>query len=446
MDQKIKKMLLRFLLTLAVTLAVIANAADTTTTCPPPLNKLSTMSWNLAAINNNPFEYHMGDGTGTTTTTTTTTTSQVSTSHNQLMSEVANFLTKKNNNDPYLSDLFPPYMVEDLLRRMESSLHYDNRQVNVVRQLWYQDYSKRRSISNFIHDVDLGKKRLLSYPDRMTNTIRVEGVIGSGRGTGHHEGTTHPRPTVINCYNGSKIHFQTLPRWWQEWTRFMFDDLVEVSTSSSSSGSGSGKKGKEKEMTTTTTRHVHPHQLLRPISRLKYPALTVEEEAVSLPLQTLTLALFDLVLMWIMITIRPDGSWHENRVKICQQLVWNKSQRSRSLLETTYQHHDLLFLQEISEKFIFDIIHQSTNFRILIPPDSDDGGVTFDGGRNQNSVVLVRRGGPLDVVGTVENGGRGWTARDITSEIYVHGASHGDIYAVLMIPPKECLKRTESRL
>ena len=102
--------MLLLLLTLATALAVVANDGDTTTThtstttiCPPPLHKLSTMSWNLAAINNNPFEYHLG---GTTP------------SHNLLMSEVANFLTKKNKNDPYLSDLFPPYMVEDLLSRM----------------------------------------------------------------------------------------------------------------------------------------------------------------------------------------------------------------------------------------------------------------------------------------------------------------------------------------
>lgn len=97
----------------------------------------------------------------------------------------------------------------------------------------------------------------------------------------------------------------------------------------------------------------------------------------------------------------------------------------------------------MSEEFILEIVHGSTNFRTLIPPDS---GVTFDGGRNQNSVVLVRRGGPLDVVGTVENGGRGWSARDVTSEIPVDGASRGDIYAVLMIPPHECQETTTSRL
>ena len=127
----------------------------------------------------------------------------------------------------------------------------------------------------------------------------------------------------------------------------MFEDVVEVS-------SGSGKEDVEQQQ-----QHLHPHQLLRPISRTKYPALTMDEEQVSLPLQTLTLALFDVVLMWMMLLLRPDGSWHEDRVEICQHLVWDKGRRSREILEDTYGEHDLLFLQEVSEEFVLEIVHGS---------------------------------------------------------------------------------------
>ena len=174
--------------------------------------KLSTLSWNLAAINQNPFEYHIG---------------QASNNHTLLMEKVARFVQVMPHDLP-LSDIFSPTMFQELIHKMKDSQHYDTRQIQVVISMWKTDYSKRLSISQFLKDIDLGKKRLISYPDRMTNTIRVEGVIGKGRGTGHQDGSTHPRPTVINCYNGTSDHFDSMEVWWKEWQRFMFDDIIDV--------------------------------------------------------------------------------------------------------------------------------------------------------------------------------------------------------------------------
>ena len=41
----------------------------------------------------------------------------------------------------------------------------------------------------------------------------------------------------------------------------------------------------------------------------KYPALTDEEAEISLALQTLCLAIFDAVMVHMMITLSPEGHW-----------------------------------------------------------------------------------------------------------------------------------------
>jgi hypothetical protein len=205
----------------------------------------------MAAINNNPFEYHMG---------------QTTEEYDRFMVDVAMFVTATpTHQDLVLSDLLSPGMVAQLMTEMNASPHYNRKEIEVVQSLWAQKYSKLQGITGFLKDPSWGRKRLISYPDRVTNTIRVEGVHGAGRHTGHHEGTTHPRPTVINCYNGPAHHFESLQVWWQEWIRFMFHDVVEVAND----------EGADEP------RQVHPHRLIQPLSRIKYPALTMDEEMVS---------------------------------------------------------------------------------------------------------------------------------------------------------------------
>ena len=62
--------------------------------------------------------------------------------------------------------------------------------VDEVRTIWEDDYRNRKSISEFIKDGMIGKKRLASMPDRVSNTI-----ITSDK-------KVVTRPTVINCYEG----------------------------------------------------------------------------------------------------------------------------------------------------------------------------------------------------------------------------------------------------
>ena len=59
-------------------------------------------------------------------------------------------------------------------------------------KIWVEEYSERKIISGFLKDKLVGSKRLISMPDRVTNTIT----------TGDDVNPAICRPAVINCYEG----------------------------------------------------------------------------------------------------------------------------------------------------------------------------------------------------------------------------------------------------
>ncbi|KAH8056666.1 hypothetical protein JL721_9949 [Aureococcus anophagefferens] len=125
-------------------------------------------------------------------------------------------------------------------------------------EIWEADYKHRKIVSGFLKDAALGAKRLVSMPDRVTNTI------SAGR-------ATRTRPTVINCYRGGDLG--DVASWWAAWQKFMFDEVVAVGDASKS-----------------------PAAMLPPIKKSKYPAITEAEEAISRPLSAVLLAAFDAIL------------------------------------------------------------------------------------------------------------------------------------------------------
>ena len=68
---------------------------------------------------------------------------------------------------------------------------------------------------------------------------------------------------MINCFEGD---LSSLHKWWRSWLDFMFDSNVALVGSAAAS---------------------HPATMLQKIKRAKYPKVTPEEEAISIPLQTL---------------------------------------------------------------------------------------------------------------------------------------------------------------
>ena len=112
-------------------------------------------------------------------------------------------------------------------------------------------------------------------PDRVTNTISI------------NDKTSLYRPTVINCYQG--IDLGTVDEWWKRWKEFIFDPNKKI------------------------------YAMFKPISQTKYPAITTDEAAVSLPLQTLALAIFDATLVYLLNYLAPT-TWQPLRSELCHNL------------------------------------------------------------------------------------------------------------------------------
>lgn len=184
----------------------------------------TVVSWNVAAINTNPWEYYV-DGEPT-----------------EVLVKFQEWVGSSNKK---ISQVLLPAMVEELFEKMEAC---GTAEVEAAKRVWELVWKERSAVGGFLADADLGAKRLVSMPDRLTNTL---------------EGPRY-RPTAINFYQGP---LESLQAWWASWLAFMFDDP-------------------------------NPAFLrLKKIPRSKYPALTEEEEAMSIPLQTLALAIFDAVLV-----------------------------------------------------------------------------------------------------------------------------------------------------
>jgi len=130
--------------------------------------KITLLTWNVAAINNNPFEYWITNDDPV---------------YNKIMSNVSHFISDPGALDIEVNKIFTDKMYDDLESSMRSA---GMEGLEETRAMWEKDYRLRKGIAGFIKDPIIGKKRLASMPDRVTNTINT--IDG-----------TAMRPTVINC-------------------------------------------------------------------------------------------------------------------------------------------------------------------------------------------------------------------------------------------------------
>ena len=297
--------------------------------------KLSIATWNVAAINNNPFEYWI--------------TIEGHDEYENLMKDVEKFLENTGDRDIAVKHVF----TDDMFNALDAKMTSQMVGWSSVRTYWENDFKNRKIVSEFMKDPLLGSKRLASMPDRITNTINVVG-------------STEPvcRPTVINMYSGD---LSTLDKWWSAWETFMFDTPLTIKA-----------KGEVK-----TTR---VYEMLQPIKKAKYPAITEEEETVSLPLQTLCGAIFDSILVHMMNTVSSPDIWQPLKATMVEALNKKKVPNTLSILENTYSFSDIITLQEVSSDFIdkatAGLIGQTHH--VIAPSD-------LDAVRDQNSVILLNR-------------------------------------------------------
>lgn len=354
-------------------------------------HKIKVLTWNLAAINNNPFEYWL--------------TLPNEPKYDLLMNSVEKFiLSTKPNKDQPIGKIFPVEYFDQLMTKLQAKLPtVTTEQVNAVRKMYVNDFSQRAMVTTFLKDAQIGKKRLVSMPDRMTNTIQTS------------KGTFY-RPTPINCYTD---RVASVGDWFAKWTEFMFDVQID-------------NEGRV------------PVQLLKQIPRSKYPDLSEEEEALSVPLQVLMLGIFDAIQIRMLNQVslekwRSVDEWQKMRISICDNLNFKKTDRTLDILAISYADADILFLQEASDKFVTETENKfSSKFHVVVNRQQMSSS-------DQNSVVLLSKAYftwyEIVTAVQVENSGAVASgdllvvrARDILGRAYLLASFHGDTNGLATIP------------
>ena len=322
--------------------AAAAPAAASGAKLPAPQATLRVLTWNIAAINNNPFEYwiHHTDP-----------------KYNQLMLAVADFVSNPGERDVPVEKVFTSSMFARLQARM-AALGWEG--VEETAKLFAEDFSKRPIISGFLKDTSLGKKRLASWPDRLTNTISVSVAASGGAADEGNSGSTESRilcrPTVINCFDKA---LPSQEAWYTEWEAFMFEAQINA-------------KGQR------------PVDVMSRIRKSKYPALTQEEERISLPLQTLCLAIFDAIQVHMMNASGiPD--WLRIKRGIMEKMNLGKVARTVEICQS-YARADVLCLQECGRGFLEGIKSSK-----LAETHHVVASASADPNRDQNSLLLLRK-------------------------------------------------------
>jgi len=295
------------------------------------IRKLTISSWNIAAINNNPFEYWL--------------TIEENPEYEDLMVKVEGFIDAPGDFDVSVDSVFTEEMFEKLEKRMEAAT-WDS-----VRDYWNNNLRHRKIVSGFLKDPMIGSKRLVSMLDRVTNTIYTTG-----------SNTPVCRPSVINMYDGDLSDLET---WFNSWLLFMFDNPLSIPPENVNK---------------------MPFQFLLPIKKSKYPDITVEEENMSLPLQTVCGAIFDAILVHMMNTVSEPDIWQPLKRKIVNSLNKQKIPKTLLILEQNYISNDIVTLQEVSASLVELAMSSGLGDAFHIVSSED-----MDSVRDQNSVILLSR-------------------------------------------------------
>jgi hypothetical protein len=339
---------------------------------------LRVATWNVAAVNNNPFEYFI---------------THHDPAYNELMADFEAFIDSPGDGDVTVGEIIDDAMFEELVAEMRA---HGIDGVDATAEYWHAHIKPRRIVSGFLKDKAIGAKRLCSMPDRVTNTINAaEGVLY--------------RPTVINCYAQD---MPTVRSWWEQWRRFMFH--TKATPLSSKVGGDAAPRD--------------VCHLLDPIQMSKYPAVTASEEAISVPLQTACMAAFDGILVHLVNKLAP-GKWHGVKREMVKALNENKTRRTLDILASpAYRSCDVFFVQEAAAALVRDLESHSElgeRYHVLYPEK-------LDGKRDQNSLVLCSKK-RFDVDdpswrGETTTAVTGFVAKDAPA-----GVAPGDLFCVRVV-------------
>ncbi len=298
---------------------------------------LQVTTWNVAAINNNPFEYWI----------------TYNDEYEKLMIQIEQFInTPTEAQDVPVHKVFTQDMFQELDRELTETAKWKS-----VAEYWEKEFANRKIVSEFLKDPLLGSKRLASMPDRITNTINLA------------NGDAVFRPTVINMYQGSLDNQQ---QWWSAWKEFMFRTTLSIN-----------------DKTGQTVQQI-PYQMLQPISPAKYPDITPQEAKDSLPLQTLCGAIFDAILVHMMNECAASPqAWQALKKTMVEKLNKQKTSKTLNILaESHYVKSDIVTLQEVSMSLV-ELARKhpilGKQFHILVSSEY------LDPVRDQNSVIFLNK-------------------------------------------------------
>ena len=297
-------------------------------------------SWNIAAVNNNPFEYWVTHGQ----------TSQ-SEGYAKLMTDVQVLIDAPEEHDFKITDVITDDMVQELTELM---MEHKIAGAEELMRVWETEYKNRTAIDGFLKDKEIGRKRLISMPDRISNTIQSQG-------------TMLMRPSVISMFNDEAL--SSTQGWWRLWKEYMFEAEIKMLDRNSPD----------------TLRVLHVVDMMQKIPHAKYPAISEEEEAMSIPLQLLAMAIFDGILLHILNTVAPQ-TWRPIKLSLCEAFNQNKGSKVISIIEESYTDTDVIFIQEAAAAFVEAAKACLGRQFLIIRP------YLLDGFRNQNSIILARRG------------------------------------------------------
>lgn len=111
-----------------------------------------------------------------------------------------------------------------------------------------------------------------------------------------------------------------------------------------------------------------------------------QEEADSLPLQTMCGAIFDAILVQMMNTVSEPNIWQPLKKTMVESLNKKKVPHTLEILNKVYGNSDIITLQEVSASLVDQAKHGPLGKKFWIEAPSD-----MDPVRDQNSVILLNK-------------------------------------------------------
>ena len=194
------------------------------------------------------------------------------------------------------------------------------------------------SLCAFLENGHFGSTRLISWPDRLLNTIDTTG-----------DGAVYLyRPTAINYYPHA---FDDSADWFRAWTAFMHDTGMAI---------------------------------LRDNKHNKYAQKYAQhgDDNTFLCLNVILLAMFDAILIFMLFEIQNKTNipWQTVKAKLFEIINKNKMERTVEILNEHYGDVDVMFLQEVRNNFDRQLLPE---YHVVFPERTNKN--------NQTSVVALKK-------------------------------------------------------